>query len=424
MANTLSIEDYPAVLTAMAFRPFPTTIARFVAQPQFLQDTRMRPGEVYQMDAYGFLPDLGDMDIESRTRSSTEILGTANNRIIPTRKIPILLREITGPGSGDANNPGLPGNFRFSVPDMIRSQRRLWDQGFAEPLIQPQFHSSVGSDTLLMDYRTTIDRFYIRALANTPNKWNPRGIIDGGTYASGPPKITVSDLDYILEWLVSNKCPPYDDGLYRVLITPRQWNHLRQDTRFREQLQAASYFPVSLAVSGQDNIFGSGYMPPPIPMANDNISGVNPDIYQKSLMQLGGNPINQPSLVGFMPYIGQSMPGLDNMAMPGGYIYNQFRFFVSNNIPNKQVSLNYTAVVADSGEATGLALRTAYPGMYFGKYSVGEIFGGDPISEIPVQICRNQNSDYNRFLIVVWQAFMGLARLNDDFVIESRTYGL
>jgi hypothetical protein len=86
--------------------------------------------------------------------------------------------------------------------------------------------------------------------------------------------------------------------------------------------------------------------------------------------------------------------------------------------------LTYTAVAADSNESTGTALRTAYPGMYFGKYSVGEIFGGDPISEIPVQICRNQNSDFNRFLIVIWQAFMGLARLNDDFVIEARTYGL
>ena len=384
----------------------------------------MKPGEVYQMDAYGFLSDTGDMDIESRTRSSTEILGTANTRSIPTRKIPILLREITGPGSGDPNNPGVPGNFRFSIPDMVRQQRVLWDMGFAEPLVQPQFHASVGCDTLLMDYRTTIDRFYIRALQNTPNKWNPNGILDGGTYASGPAKMTSRDLDYLLEQLVTNKCPPFDDGLYRVLLTPRQWSHLRQDTQFREQVQASSYFPVNYILNNQENIFGSGYMPPPVPMEKNSYNNMNMDFLKDSAYQISQNPINQPALAGFMPYIGQSLPGLDNLAMPGGYVYNQFRFFVSNNIPNKQVTLTYTAVVAGSGEATGSALRTAYPGMYFGKYSLGEIFGGDPVSELPVEICRNNNDDFKRFLIVIWQAFMGLARLNDDFVIEARTYGL
>lgn len=423
MANTLDIQDYPAVLTAMAYRPYPTTNTRWIVQPEFLQDSRLKPGEVYQMDRYGFLPDLGDMDIEYRTRSDSEILGTQNVRQIPSAKIPILLREITGPGSGDPNNPSLAGNFRFSIPAMIRSQRMLWDMGFAEPLIQPQFHKSVGSDTLMMDFRVTIDRFYIKALFNTPNKWNPRGIPDGGTYATAPPKITVNDLDYILEWLVSNKCPPYDDGLYRIIAHPRWYNHLRQDTRFREQVQASSYFPIALIMQNQDSIFGAGYMPPPIPMEQGAINGMNTSMF-KVFKDVSGNPINQPSLMGFLPYLGQSLPGIDNMAMPGGMIYNQFRIFVSNNVPTKQVQLTYTSVVDGSSEATGSAFRTAYPACAFGKHALGEIFGGDPVSEIPVQILRNQNSDYNRFLIVIWQAFMGLARLNDDFVIESRTYGL
>jgi hypothetical protein len=418
-ANTLDIADYPAVLTAMSYRPAPTTIARWVIQPDFLQDSRLKPGEVYQMDRFGYLPDSGDMDIEYRTRSDVEILGTQNTRQIPQQKIPIMLREITGPGGGDPNNPSLAGNFRFSIPDMVRSQRLLWDQGYAEPLIQPQFHQSVGSDTLMMDYRMTIDSFYQKALGNTPNKWNPRGVAEGGTYSQGPPKITVNDLDYILEWLVTNKCPAYEDGLYRGLLHPRFYNHLRQDTRFREQVQASSFFPVSVIVQGQDNIFGAGYMPPPMPMQSNNINGVNVDVYNGTR-----SPINQPSLLGFVPYSNQALPGIDCMSMPGGMVYNQFRLFVSNNVKTKQVQLTYTSVLDGSGETTGSAFRTAYPGAFFGKHAVGEIFGGDPVSEIPVQILRNQNSDYNRFLIVIWQAFMGLARLNDDFVIEARTYGV
>jgi hypothetical protein len=393
----------------MAYRPSPETIARWVCQPDFLQDTNIRPGETYLMDRFGYLPDQGDMDIELRTRSDTEILGTANTRQIPNQKIPILLREITGPGSGDPLTPGLAGNFRFSIPAMRKQQRILWDAGHAQPLIAPQFHSSVGSDTLLMDYRLTMDRFYIRALGNTPNKWNPGGVADGGTYAVGPQKISVNDLDYLLEWLVTNKCPPMDDGLYHYLLHPRMWNHFRQDTRFREQLTAASWFPISLIMGMQDEPFGGGMMPP----ANPN-----------AMILPNYDSVNQPSLGGSYPYLGQKMPGCDDKMMPGGFVYNQFRFFVSNNIPTKQVQLTYTASTPGSGEPTGSAFRTAFPGMAFGKHAIGEIFGGDPVNGIPVQILRNTNDDYSRFLIVVWQAFMGLARLNDDFVIEARTYGL
>lgn len=394
----------------MLYRPSPTTIARWVTQPDFLQDTNLRPGEVYLMDRYGYLPDQGDMDLEYRTRNDTELIGTANTRQIPNERIPILLREVTGPGSGDPNNPSIAGNFRFSVPAMRKQQRMLWDQGHAQPLLAPQFHASVGSDTLLMDYRITTDRFYIKALGNTPNKWNPGGIADGGTYATGPQKLTVNDLDYILEWLVINKTPPFDDGCYHALVHPRVWSHLRQDTRFREQITAASWFPVSVLMAQQPDPFGAGMMPPANPQAMS--------------IPVSANPMNQPALVGFQPYLGQYLPGCDDKMMPGGYVYNQFRFFVSNNIPTKQVQLTYTAVTAGSGESSGSAMRTAYPGMFFGKHAVGEIFGGDPVNGIPVQILRNQNDDYNRFLIVIWQAFMGLARLNDDFVIEARTYGL
>ncbi len=423
MTNSLDIADFPAILTAMAYRPSPTTIARWVIQPEHVMDTRLKPGEVYQMDRYGYLPDQGDMDIESRTRSENEIVGTQNTRQIPSTKIPILLRELTGPGSGDPSLPGLPGNFRFSIPSMVRQQRTLWDLGYAEPLIQPQFHSSVGSDTLLMDYRQTIDRCYIRAAQNTPNKLNPSNIADGGTYAAGPPRFTVDDLDFVLEWLVTGRAPAFGDGTYRGLLHPKFLNHLRRDPRFREQVQAASYFPVALIMNGQDNFFGPGYMPPAIPQESANVNGVNISLLRQYQEQFR-SPIEQPSLLGFMPYIGQSLPGLDNLAMPGGLIYDQFRLFISNNIPTRQVQLTYTAVTAPSTEPTGSALRTAYPGIFFSQQAVGELYGGDPQSEIPVQIKRNQNDDYNRFLIVIWQAFLGLARLNDDFAIEARTYGL
>lgn len=400
MSNTLALTDYPYVLSEMLYRPTAATIARWAVQPDFLADPRMRPGQVYMADRFGYLPDTGDMDLESRSRSEVEILGTGNTRQIPKSKIPIILREITGPGGGDPNNPSLPGNFRFSIPAMQYQQRLIWDMGYAEPLVQPQFHASVGATTLLQDFRLTTDRFYLNALDSGTNKYNPNGVPDGGTYASGPPKFGVSDLDVILEQLIINRAPTFPDNLYHALITPKMWTHLRQDTRFREIVTSSAYYSVPMVMSSQEWLYGPGYMPPA-------------DL----------NYVAQPNVGGFLPYYNQAMPGPSQNGLPAGYVYNQFRIWVSNNIPLKQVSLTYTASSDATLYPTGSALRTAYPGYFFGQHAVGEIFGGDPADGIPVKIKRNLNDDYGRYLIVIWQAFMGLSKLNDDFIIVGRTYG-
>lgn len=399
MSNSLVLTDYPYVLSEMLYRPTAYTIARYAVQPDFMMDTRLQPGQVYQADRFGYLPDTGDMNIEHRSRSGVEILGTAGTRQIPKTKVPIILREITGPGSGDPNNPGVPGNFRLSIPAMQYQQRLLWDMGYAEPMVQPQFHSSVGATTLLQDYRLTTDRFYINALASTVNKYNPDAVEDGGTYASGPPKFTVSDLDAILEQLIINRAPTFPDNFYHALITPRMWRHLREDARFRELVTSSAYYSVPMIMAMQDWLYGPGHMPP----ANINYAA-------------------QPNTIAFSPYYNQNMPGHSQDAIPGGYVYNQFRIWVSNNIPLQAVNLNYTASTNPVKHPTGLALRTAYPGFFYGSHAVGEIFGGDPQDGIPVKIKRNMNDDYGRYLIVIWQAFFGLSKLNDDFIVNARTY--
>lgn len=400
MSNTLALTDYPYVLSEMLYRPTPATIARWAVQPDFLADPRLRPGQVYMADRFGYLPDTGDMDIESRSRSEVEILGTANTRQIPKTKVPIILREITGPGGGDSNNPSLPGNFRFSIPAMQYQQRLMWDSGYAEPLVQPQFHASVGATTLLQDFRLTSDRFYINALDSSVNRYNPNAVADGGTYASGPPKFTVADLDAILEQLVINRAPTFPDNFYHAIIHPRMWRHLREDIRFRELVTSSAYYSIPMVMASQEWLYGPGYMPPS-------------DL----------NYAAQPNIPGFAPYYNQALPGPSQNGLPGGYVFNQFRIWVSNNIPVRLVNLNYTVSTDATRHPTGLNLRNAFCGYFFGAHAVGEIFGGDPQDGIPVKIKRNMNDDFGRFLITIWQAFMGLAKLNDDFIIVGRTYG-
>lgn len=397
--NSLALTDYPYVLSDMLYRPTPGTIARWACQPDFLQDTRLRPGQVYMADRFGYLPDTQDMDIESRSRNESELLGTANTRQIPKTKVPIILREITGPGGGDPNNPTRPGNFRFSIPAMQYQQRLLWDQGFAEPLTQPQFHASVGATTLLQDYRLTFDRFYINALNSSTNYRNPENVLDSGTYAQGPPKFSVNDMSRILEQLVINRAPTFGDNLYHCIMHPRMFTHLQEDPRFREMTTSSAYYDAPNILQPQQWIYGPGYMPP-----------------------AGINYVAQPNAPLFTPYLNQALPGPSQNGLPAGYVFQQFRIWVSNNIPVYRVNLTYTASDDTVNHPTGAANRNAYAGFFFGAHAVGEIFGGDPANGIPVQIKRNLNDDYNRYLIVIWQAFFGLSKLNDDFIITGRTY--
>jgi hypothetical protein len=43
MANSLSLEDYPAILSQELWRPHPLYIARWAIQPQFLHRSDLQP---------------------------------------------------------------------------------------------------------------------------------------------------------------------------------------------------------------------------------------------------------------------------------------------------------------------------------------------------------------------------------------------
>ena len=69
----------------------------------------------------------------------------------------------------------------------MTAQRALWNYGVRA------FHDSIGSMTLLRDFRKWEDRAYITKLLESPNIYNPQDIPDGGVYPVGPQKITVKE---------------------------------------------------------------------------------------------------------------------------------------------------------------------------------------------------------------------------------------
>lgn len=405
MANSLTLEDYPAILSQELWRPHPHYIARWAIQPQFLHRADLQPGQTFLMDRFGFWGDSGDLSVDARSRQPDQIIGTENTRQIPKFKVPITIREFTGPGGGDPTDPTRPGNLKLSYQDLLFARRNIWDLTQAEPLVQPTFHESVGAITLLDDFRRTVDRFYLNLLNSSTNTYNPQGIADGGTYDNGPPKFTVGDLQRIYERLRRNKAPTHPDGYYHALIDDRMLLHLQDDPRFQQVVQSSAYYSVPMVMAQDPRLFGPGRMPP----AMGSI-----------------NYMAQPNQLAFQGLgLNQMLPGQDDTMLPAGFIFGGFRIFTTNNAFTSRVSLTYTSVPTQQqvNHPTGSALRTAYLGFFFGSNAIGEVFGGAPEDGIPVRVKRNLNDDYGRFLILIWQAFFGLALLNPDFVVVARTYG-
>lgn len=384
-------DDFPRILGAELLRPDAQFIARFVTQPQVVWDMSATRGKSVQLDRYEYWED-DSFTLESRRRAPTQTIGTANSRDILKTKIIVTVDEYTGPSGGDISNPNAPGNFKIPMESIVLAQRVLWNYN---PQQIQAFHQSIGSLTLFRDYRKWLDRVYINTLLGSPFTYNPQGLADGATYASGPPKIDVkNDVLTVVEGMRSRNVPTFADGFYYCLASPRFIKHLRQDADFRSVAQYPSFCPVNYLQSGITP-FSAPQMPPP---NQGYVSGPNQLIF-------GGSQYGQ---AGFM-----------GEAMPTGFVFEGVRFFESNNMPTATVNLNYTASSNSTLHPTGAANRTGYLGIFFGQQAIGEAVA----TEIPVSVRLNNNDDFQRFMIAIWAMYGGWALTNERFVTVARTYG-
>jgi hypothetical protein len=408
MAPLTNIYDYPDILSIMLVAPKPEYLARYVIQPRFVQDFNMTPGQRYQMERYPFLGDDGSLTQAARIRQPMDVIGTSNARDFRKEIVYIEVNEHTGPAS--STDPTQPGHMMFAIESLMKAQRQIWDRSQVDPLMTPDFHQSVGSDLLLDDWRRYQDRIYINELIGNGTKYNPSGVADGGTYASGPPKFSVADLNRIGAILRRNNVPVFDDGFYHALVDNQFLLHLMEDPQFNVIAQQSAYYTY-----GQVMDSSNPYGPPKMPLPG---FALNPqDVQQAQMLQGGGNG----NIATRGTFFNQMLP-MFNVTMPAGFTFLNFRIFVTNNIPTSKVTLTYTASTDAVKHPTGSALRTAYNGLFFGKDVIGEIYGGDPQDGVPIRVKRSMNDDYQRFLILIWQAFFGITTLNSNFIVNARTY--
>jgi len=81
-------------------------------------------------------------------------------------------------------------------------------------------------------------------------------------------------------------------------------------------------------------------------------------------------------------------------------VYEGFRFIKSTNMPTETINS-----------------LTAHKGIFMGVDAVGYGEG-----DLPLEVRKNKNDDYERFMYLIWLVFRGYSLLDERFVVEARTY--
>ena len=294
-------------------------------------------------------------------------------------------REYTGPA--DTRDTAQPSTFKVARETLITAQRLLLDTGNLNV-----FHQSIGSLTLLDDYRRWRDRVFANELlkaeatgqANADNGgyYLPGGKAKDGsggslgvTYAAGESaKFDVkTDLLEVVKDMRKRNVPTFADGYYRCICDPTAMMHLRQNSDFRE----IARYP------------GSGMINP---MSPNQAPSAN--FFQ-----------------GMGPAYGQAGFVAGQPVMPTGFLFEGVRWFESTNLPET----TYNLIVTD--EAAGAADYGAAQLIFFGPQAVGVGIGGNN-----AQILLNNNDDFSRFIIMIWSLFAGFEILNSDFITVGYSF--
>ena len=368
--------DFPKLLGAELYRPHPAYIIEMAVEPVVVHDFSKQPGQTVQLDRYRFWGKPGTK--ESRERTADQTLGTASARNIVKDKVLVTLREYTGPA--DTRDSAQPSTFKVARETLITAQRLLLDTGNLNV-----FHQSIGSLTLLDDYRRWRDRVFanelLKAEANggadkeQGGYYLPGGKTKGSNYGAGESaKFDVTtDLLEVVKDMRKRNVPTFADGYYRCIVDPTAMMHLRQNSDFRE----IARYP------------GSGMINPMQPNAAPNASffqGMGPGYGQAGFV--AGQPV-----------------------MPTGFLFEGVRWFESTNLPETTFNLE----IADAG--AGAADYGASQLIFFGPQAVGVGIGGNN-----AQILLNNNDDFSRFIIMIWSLFAGFEVLNKDFITVGYSF--
>jgi hypothetical protein len=377
--------DFPKILGAELYRPHPAYIAEMAVEPVVVHDFTRQPGQTVQLDRYKFWGTPGTKD--SRERIADQTIGTANSRNITKEKVLVVLKEYTGPA--DPGDPTQPSTFKIARETLITAQRLLLDSGNLN-----MFHQSIGSLTLLDDYRRWRDRVFIDELAKAEANGAASSSQGGYYFPAGKVKDSSGRVSYtqaqyeaqaqqfqvrtdlltVVKDLRKRNVPTFADGLYRCICDPTFMMHLRRDPDFREIARYSGN-------PGQGMYMGN-------PMLPNNAS-----FFQG-------------------PQAGQGYFLAGEPVMPTGVQFEGVKFFESTNFPTKSITADLN--IGGSSSYTSYEVAQGY---FFGPQAIGVGIGGPN-----AQVLINNNDDFSRFIILIWQLYAGFEILNKDFVTTAFSF--
>ena len=222
--------DFPKLLGAELYRPHPAYIVEMATEPVVVHDFTKQPGQTVQLDRYRFFGAPGTKTSRERTQDQT--IGTANSRSIVKDKVLVSLREYTGPA--DPANTNLPSTFKIARETLMTAQRLLLDTGNLN-----MFHQSIGSLTLLDDYRRWRDRVFLDELFKSESRGQSSDTQGGYYYPNNKVKTNSTtlttytaaefaserykfnvktDLLEVVKGLRKRNVPVFADGYYRLSL--------------------------------------------------------------------------------------------------------------------------------------------------------------------------------------------------------------
>jgi len=384
--------DFPKMLGVELHRPHPTYVSELAIEPVVVHDFSKMPGQTVQLDRYSYWGSPGTK--ESRERTADQVIGTASGRSITKQKVNVTLKEYTGPA--DPDDPESPSTFKVSRQNLLTAQRLLLDTGSVGV-----FHQSIGSLTLLDDYRRWRDRVFLNELYKAFSRgkatdeqggyYFPMGLTQTElNYATGSLGYTVTaanpdsakfsvkrDLLAVVKDMSQRNTPRFPDGFYRCLCDPGFMMHMRQDKDFREISRYSGLGQVS-------------------PLA--------PHLQPNANLYLGIGPA----------YGGSGSVG-GAPAMPSGFVFEGVRFFESTNFPEYSYNVSINGGL---GFSTTTAKSTrAYTGHFYGLQCLGIGIGGQN-----AQVSINSNDDFSRYVILIWTLYAGFEVLNYDFITVAHSF--
>jgi hypothetical protein len=109
------------------------------------------------------------------------------------------------------------------------------------------------------------------------------------------------------------------------------------------------------------------------------------------------------------PQAGQGYFLAGEPVMPTGVQFEGVKFFESTNFPNRTINASFNA--------STFAQQEIAQGYFFGPQAIGVGIGGPN-----AQVLINNNDDFSRFIILIWQLYAGFEILNKDFVTTAFSF--